>query len=544
MKKIRSVFMYVFVLCMMVSIVGCSTSKEVKVIKGDNTAIIKGKYLITEKNEKYGVMDLKKKQIIKNSYDSMNYSKETQLFAVSKDNKSGVINEKEEVIIPIKYSFLDLGMNKEIYASDFTQTKVFNTKGKILKTFNYAMLTSLGNNTLLGVKEITYDEDAQQYNFKGYELLDSEGNVIKTFDYDEMTMLYDTHENYKDGKVMSFYVKKGNECGVLNLQGEVLIPMVTSLEKSINESGIEQVSFMENMYYNSYTKSYLVNKDGKYGVYDNAGKVLIDFNYDQIDANSNGYFATINTASEEDYSNLFYYFDLQGNEMFHVKAHMAQPFSNKGYVAIMNEQETYFLDKKGERKDLEILTKDELYADKFDSLGRVGIRYSEKGKKYFGLIDEQGKFVIKPIKMPDNLMSFIRFIGDDYEGFDSSRAYEKTSKVNSTNYAVFTYKDVKTEDGMSSSTFDKTIIYDKKGKKLGSVNAMIREPLSNGMLVAFKEAENDGEDSKLGLVGKNGEILTDIIYETIEEYDDYLYAVKGSQRYLLSKENGEIVLEY
>ena len=98
------------------------------------------RYICVKKNNKWGVVDYKKQEILPIKFDEIFQYKDCNLIDVTLNGKSGLYNFKGQEIIPCKYSLLfDDGENKYITADDYEKdiTHYYDTKGNLLFRHKY-----------------------------------------------------------------------------------------------------------------------------------------------------------------------------------------------------------------------------------------------------------------------------------------------------------------------------------------------------------------------------------------------------------------------
>lgn len=195
--------------------------------------------------------------------------------AIKKDNKLGVINKKGEIIaLPIYYP-----------------SNNFDNGG-------YSCYAVMSEDRMLLRKEI--DGIIKS----GY--IDKNGKVIIPFIYDAFA------DNFSDGLAL---VKKNGKCGFIDKDGNVVIPFIydgatsfsnglASVTKNqrkpgcmyINKKGKVVLSLKD---YWCYTGTFsdeglaLINKDGKWGLMDESGKIITDCMYDEVEGFAEGYYQVI-----------------------------------------------------------------------------------------------------------------------------------------------------------------------------------------------------------------------------------------------------------
>ena len=548
MKMIKRVGVSIIMICLvLVNLVGCSQEKSKKVV-GDNTIVIKEKYLISYVDDKAGLIDMDKKQIIENEYDQLRYCKGMDMFYALKGNGWGLIDIKENIIIPFKYTFIYEDNEKgKVYASDLENTYIYNKKGKIERTLPYGFAVGSKKGTYIVSKNVRFDYDKEEFVEEKLGLINEEGEEILPLEYDDLSYSYQTYQDENDGKAFSIFAKKDGKAGVYNLQGEILIPL--EYDANINPYEGEELEYRYDGYginYNAYTNSYRVIKDGKQGVIDANGKTLIETKYDMISANAQGYLAQIK-EEEDSYSgeNEYFYYDTKGKQFLTIKSWNAALFAKNGYAVAFNDEGAYVMDKKGKEVSLPVLKKSEnidIYG--FDNNGNLVVNDYDGEKQKSYLINDEGEYVIKPIKAKKDEMLRIQPLDSDYEDFNSYYYFSaKTSYASSDDYVV-TVTSISKNGNEETYDNDHSLFYNKKGEKLGEFEGSIIGGLDDNFYHITKQTEDEDQPYLEGLVNRKGKLVVKMEYDGIVGYDDYFVAYKGDKKYLLDKEDGSIKLEY
>ncbi|MGP1611528.1 MAG: WG repeat-containing protein [Catonella sp.] len=203
----------------------------------------------TVKNSKYGMMDVKGKELLKPIYtDIENYPENgVDLAVISKNGKQGLINEKGKIVLPIKYNDIFINENgaKIVVGKGYKDYKYgfVNKKGKIILKPQYTYIGSFEK----GMAIVAKNEKEGYVNLKG--------EIVIPLKYDWIGSFMNNDHVIAE--------KKG-KYGMLDKKGKELIPL--------QYEGIEVIS--ENLY--------LVKKNGKYGYLDKDGKVIIPTEFDYI----------------------------------------------------------------------------------------------------------------------------------------------------------------------------------------------------------------------------------------------------------------------
>lgn len=239
------------------------------------------------------------------------------LAIVMRDGKYGYINDKGNVIIPLEYEY---GSNfKNGFAGVYKDEKygIIDTSGTVVVPFEYDLLSVLPTN--LAVAEI---------NGK-YGIIDMTGNEVVPFIYEYISALpfdfnYDYHlfafrQNGKDalanlaGNLLTDYVyehidfffeglalmrKETGKWGYIDVNGAEVIPAVYDNGfhfynglANVTKEGVDSfidltgaLAFEGNAlgFDDSYYLTLLSDDNGKWGVLDRTGKIVVPIEYDDI----------------------------------------------------------------------------------------------------------------------------------------------------------------------------------------------------------------------------------------------------------------------
>lgn len=126
------------------------TGKEVISLKYDFLTYSENdkKYLYGE-NDKFGLLDVNGKVFIKANYDMINFP-EYGLIQFTKNNKSGLINEKEQVIVPAVHESI-FGRNRDFFIAtqgEYYELYTIKDNKKIAGGYDYLALPDEGTNIL------------------------------------------------------------------------------------------------------------------------------------------------------------------------------------------------------------------------------------------------------------------------------------------------------------------------------------------------------------------------------------------------------------
>ena len=199
-----------------------------------------GLYLV-ERNEEYGLMNKKGKEVIPPIYYYLNNFSEG-LFLVKKDRKYGIINKKGKVVVPIKYRYNSVGNFSEglFVAEKDGKYGYIDKKCKEVIPFEYSKGEDFHDGLARVIKDYKY----------GY--IDKKGRVVIPFNR------YDNTTDFSEG--LAAVVKDG-KWGYIDKKGKEVIPLKYKFAGSFDK-GLARVEH-EDVYKGfSFTIVQMINKKG------------------------------------------------------------------------------------------------------------------------------------------------------------------------------------------------------------------------------------------------------------------------------------------
>lgn len=539
MKRKGNVVGVLLLTCMLV-LTGCSggekgNSKVEGKIK--NNVLLKNKYLIKEKDGKFGLLDKEGKQVIDYKYDSLTFNPNTEQFYAWKDEKVGLINENDEEIIPIKYNDVVGQYATEDYMfTDFNKTYVIDAKGKIEKTYDYGLMYGQDENSYMVGKEISKGEHGQLL-AKKYGLVDNNGSELLKCEYSHMSWISDYNEENDSYDIVAIYTEKDGKAGIFDLKGNVVIPMEYNELQILCKAG-EPCGGSSTHYsitYNQATQSYLVNKDDKYGVIKKDGTTLIETKFERINSSRNGYVANVDEKTT--------YYDLKGKEIIKMDGQQYSPFAENGLAVMWNgDMMNKIIDKEGNVKEFEALKgKDITNIGSFDHNGNISVSYKTADGEETALMNGEGKFIIGPIQTDVDELDSLSALGNGGEDFNSgfSLPFSLGKSYGSTDYIYTKFKTI--ENYFKPVSIE---LYKNNGEKLGEYKGDSISPISDKFYQIDVSQDSSESENLYGLISREGKVVLEPVYTSITNYDDYIKAEKEGKCYLLNKDTGKIELEY
>lgn len=268
----------------------------------------KDTYLMAKKNGQIGVM-CNKKNIINCEYQNIEFDTKNKLFIVKKDTQYGIYDIKGKNIIPVEYDYIMVQGNY-IYAEVEDEIKYFNTAGENIEEIKFESIVSTINDKYY----ITIDEDGN------YGVIDENQNILVENTYSYIDYAF---ENYfialRDGKLGIIDESNNSlvefkydvlQCinGTQVIQGQISsidtvdiysneIKKVSSVDNpviSVANDYIEVYSEKSTKYFdfdgNEKTNTqvlkenelFAVEKNGKWGMTDKYGNIVVECIYEKV----------------------------------------------------------------------------------------------------------------------------------------------------------------------------------------------------------------------------------------------------------------------
>ena len=330
-------------------------------------------YLIASKKGQYGV--IKNKDVKVNfAYQSVEYNKDTELYAVQRSEQYGVVNIDGQVIIPIEYKSISFN-GTYILAKTYTEEIYYNKEGK--KTDN--IYTSM-----------TEANDAKSYvttNSENlYGIIDENGN--KTVDNEYLYIEYAFDDFF-----VAYKVSEG--LGLIDKNGKNYIDFKYDVLSKIGDKKLLKGEDMKNNITDIYSKD--ANK---------------------IASISNG-----NIAIHEDYIEIYNeeetHFITNSGELKTAK----DVLNNNKLFASYNDEKWGFVDKEGNSK----VDAEYDYVTEFNTYGFAGVKRDGK----WGVIDEEGNLVLDCTYTFDDDEGMIKpeFIGKYFKTYNEENEIIYTNEV-------------------------------------------------------------------------------------------------------------------
>lgn len=380
----------------------------------------------------------------------------------------------------------------------------------------------------------TYDVEYDKKTYKTKVINANNDEIISGYDKIQPVYNYDKGNNiFFDDNVLS--VEKDNKYGLVDYTGKVLL--------NCEYDGIEAVKGIEN--------SLIIKKEDKVGLADDEGKVIVQPEYKEIksigDNYQNGYI-TINSK------NKYGVLDFTGNQVLENKYDdISQIYCNNMYIVEKNNK--YELIKKSG----ETVLKD---FDSIKSINDENIIVKKDGK--YGIKNTSGKELV-PAKYQDLEYTFSNYYIAKKDGKYGiiDTANKQMLKFE---YENISYRDVATFFEAEKNGDSNTIVIDSDFKE--KVKGYISEVnLEKGYFrirvdgeykyYNFKFEEKEAKDiltgnnlflskkdNKYGYVDKDGNVVVDYIYDDAREQNEYGFiAVKKDSLWGCLDKEGKTIVE-
>lgn len=248
---------------------------------------IEGNRFIDRKNNKFGVTDSSEHVIIPFKYDFITF--ENQRLIVRKNKLEGLFSLDNKVLIPIAYKFILSGKNDRFILWDSNSMMgLSDVDGKIIIPIKYKGVSSIGNgdfyitenlNNLNGVFDYNgkniIPEEYKFYTVDNYRIFATKDNkaIILNIQHpessiylDEKIKLIETVRHYSSLEKLYQIVKQENKYGIINADNQVIIPIM-----------YDEIKSSQNWRY------FIIKQNNKFGLIHVNGTVTKEPIYDDIE---------------------------------------------------------------------------------------------------------------------------------------------------------------------------------------------------------------------------------------------------------------------
>lgn len=266
-------------------------------------------YLLAFKNGQAGVYK-NKKQIIKHSYEEIEYRKQNELFLVQKNGKQGVMDKGGNEILKVEYDYILLE-EQTIHAQKGEETYDFDLQGKEKENRNDKTRVSIENQNyfitidgqdkfgIIDKQENSILENQYEYieyAFGDYFIITENGTVfvIDTKSKEKVIAGYDVIQKVENKNVLQAILTKPYTIMLYNENMEKTVSMEEA-NLTVEENVIKLASKTERVYLDNkgnITTYQSINPDlalyayqeenGKWGFSNKEGNVVVSATYDMV----------------------------------------------------------------------------------------------------------------------------------------------------------------------------------------------------------------------------------------------------------------------
>ena len=423
-------------------------------------------------------------------------------FASYQNNKWGVIDSNGDNVIDPSYAEMIIVPNSKNdvflctydvdYDNNTYKTKALNSENKEIFT-EYDYVEAISNKD--ENNNLWYENDVVRVKKSGlYGLIDLSGKELLQCEYDKIEAL--------EGVQNTFKITKDGKVGIADNKGNVLITPsyveITSLDKDKSQGFIVK------------------NSDGKYGIVDTANKQVLETKYDAV---------------EKIYRNDYYVVTENGKqEVVKKDGNIALSGNYDKIEAILQNPENGIIYKQKEKYGIMNLSGAVVIKPEYEKLkeGASGSIIAKKDSKY-GIIDLQGnqKVEFKYQNLSYNEKADLYIAEDDqYE----NEILDSNYQVKQTGYLI----ELNTDKGyMELNQNNSYKYYNFKFEEQNVANIF-----TSNTLFASKK------DGKYGFVDKNGKTVVDYIFDDVTSQNSYGYAgIKKDGKWGAIDKDGKVVKE-
>ena len=423
-------------------------------------------------------------------------------FASYQNSKWGVIDSNGDNVIDPSYAEMIIVPNSKndvflcTYDVDYDdntyKTKALNSENKEIFT-EYDYVEAISNKD--ENNNLWYENDVVRVKKSGlYGLIDLSGKELLQCEYDKIEAL--------EGVQNTFKITKDGKVGIADNKGNVLITPsyaeITSLDKDKSQGFIVK------------------NSDGKYGIVDTANKQVLETKYDTV---------------EKIYRNDYYVVTENGKqEVVKKDGNIVLSGNYDKIEAILQNPENGIIYKQKEKYGIMNLSGAVVIKPEYEKLkeGASGSVIAKKDSKY-GIIDLQGnqKVEFKYQNLSYNEKADLYIAEDDqYE----NEILDSNYQVKQTGYLI----ELNTDKGyMELNQNNSYKYYNFKFEEQNVENIF-----TSNTLFASKK------DGKYGFVDKNGKTVVDYIYDDVTSQNSYGYAgIKKDGKWGAIDKDGKVVKE-
>lgn len=250
-----------------------------------------GDYLIVRHMGYYGLVNREGVQVVDTKYDNLEALLNPRYFRVMKNGRYGVINAEGKVVVPLKYAYVGNMSEDIIIVSQDGVYGTFDKDGREIIPIKYD-----NGDKIEEIRE--YVGGMSRIRYKGrFGFIDKKGEEVVAPFSDEV-------ENFSEGYTLVTIKKKK---GVVSLQGDWIAPPMYDAGGTfsdglallgmggkygyIDKTGDFAIAmqYQDAKDFDRNTSLACVAKDGKWGVINKLGKVVLPFEFDKVTITSDKY---------------------------------------------------------------------------------------------------------------------------------------------------------------------------------------------------------------------------------------------------------------
>lgn len=423
-------------------------------------------------------------------------------FTIYKDNKWGVIDSNENIIIDPSYQeMIVIPNNKNAvfictydvnYESGEYKTKVLNNKNETIFT-NYDKVEAISNKD--ENNNLWYEQNVLKvYKNEKCGLINLSGKEITNIEYDEITSISGIQNAYK--------VKKDNKYGIIDSDG-----------KNVIETQYADIDIIGKDNKSGYI---IKNDSGKYGIVDYSNSQLLEAKYDSI---------------EKVYGNDMYVVTISGKQKI-VKKDGSDVITT-GFDAIkqiLSNQENAVIFTKSSKYGVMSTTGEILINPEYDYLKetKTGIFIAKKGEK-FGIInsnkEEKVKFDYTNITYNEKADIYVAETTDFNANILNGNLETKITGI------------------LVEMNVDKGYIKIRTDDKYKYYNLKFEEKQESDIFTD-RTLFLDKKDGKYGFIDKNGKVVVEYLYDDATEQNSYGFAaIKKDGKWGSIDAKGKVIQE-
>ena len=421
------------------------------------------------------------------------------------------------------------------YLTVYTNEKwgVINSKGEYVIDPTYENMIIIPNSTS-AVFLIQSDVDLENGSYKSY-AVDADGNKLYS-SYEQVEAMQNIDKYNQiiyDNNVLK--VSKDGKFGLINYNGKELLSCI-----------------YDNIYPLEYVKnSFVTIMDGKKGLVDNGGDVIIDNRYQDIQSLTDNYENGYVVKNENELSGLI---DYKKKQLLECKYSKIEPVFGSGLYAVEENGNKEIVDSEGNIK----------LSNKFDECINISNnRLLIKKDNKYGIIDVDGNEII-PIEYQDMKYAFEdNYIAEKEDKYGIINISKETKLPFEYKNIIYmkdeSFIEADLENGQTNlitTNFETktTGIVSEINSTLGYIKVRVNDDYKYYNFRLEEQSIKDiypantlyksKENGKYGYVDKNGVVVVNYIYDDATEQNEYGYsAIKKDGKWGAIDSTGKVIVE-